>query len=1110
MQVAEGVRYLVIFAVVLGAAGGAAWAEETGGDIVCVSDAWQELAPEHTQAWGSLGLNTATKPPDGRSASPLKVGDQVYEKGLGAHAGGATTIALRSDFVRFEAEVGIQRQSGGRGSVVFEVYVDDEKRASVGPLNDDAAPQPIAVDVEGGRVLRLVSHDNGDGIGCDMANWLNARFVYDPNRPRTGEPSVTLMGQPAPEPSAAVCGFTLLAAEGGPQLAAFGDNAFGVCLREGEEAELAVPLLHVPEGASVQASVRVAGTGSARVVVSAGSSTAEHELVGGAAAQISVTPEAEQESRLAVRLSGTAGEILVRLADVRLVYGDRQLAPRLMPETPSAPVAPPPVVPALRPMMQAALLEWDWRLQDGIGTPREPVSYAVAIDRLFARGDALIDDLRGSGVALDTARWLELKGEFAALAGVPDADPRWETLWRDVHTVRRGLVFSNPLADVGPLLFVKHVPSYFSHQLTQYYGRCARGGGGVYVLDAPGKSMDCRELVSGQLPLGNYMHPEVTHDADRILFAYCEVPFDPYDEIREQCYGRWYHLYEVRPDGTGLRQITEGPYDDFSPRELPDGNLMFISTRRGGYHRCGRGPCDVYTLALAEGDGANPRTVSYHETQEWDPAVLADGRVIYTRWDYVDRNAVHYQQLWSVRPDGTGPAIYYGNNTLNPVGVWEARQVPGSPHIMATAAAHHAMTAGSVILLDTTRGVDGLEPVTRLTPDAPFPESETRVLPGGWHAPGSPKEYDTPEEARRWPGHCYRSPYPLSETYFLAAYSFDPLIGEPAGNKPNMFGLYFVDAFGNKELLYRDLNISSQWPLPIRPRVRPPVIPSTCDPQLADEGTFFLQDVYASEPRLPEVKITHLRIVQVLPKTTPHANQPAVGFANASPGKQVLGTVPVEADGSAYFRAPARIPLAFQALDEMGRAVQVMRSLTYLQPGESMSCVGCHEHRLMSPVKASTPRALQRPPSRIEPGPDGSKPLSYPLLVQPVLDKHCVGCHGGEVPAGPEGQPVVLTGEPDGRYSKSYNALAKRVPFSSWAGLEENGEPLTHPGRFGARGSRLMDMILTGHHKVRLDDEELDRLVTWMDANALFYGTFDPEDQARQLRGERIAGPALE
>ncbi len=1112
MYLGEGIRYVVFSGLLLAAVCAMACAEDTGGGDIYLGDAWEDLAPQYTQAWGTLGLNTAAKPPDGRAATPLIVGDRTYQHGLGTHAEGEMTIPLRSDFVRFETEVGIQHQGGGRGSVVFEVYVDDEKRASAGPLNDDAAPRPLSVDVAGGRVLRLVSHDNGDGIGCDMANWLNARLVCDPDRPRAGEPSVLLMGQAAPQPSASICGFALLATETGPQLATFGGNALGVCLREGEEAELAVPLFNVPEDATVKASLRVEGTGGVRLALNAGSDTAIYEYVGEASADIAINLEATQESRLALHLTGTAAEILVRFSDIRLVYGDKQLAVRLTPEEALEPIAPPPTLPALRPMLQAALLEWDWRLQDGIETAREPVSYALAIARLFERGDALIADLTGTGLTIDTARWQELKDEFASLDGASDGDPCWEALWLEAHAARRSIVFSNPLADVGPLLFVKHVPSYFSHQLTQYYGRCARGGGGVYVLDAPGASMECRELVSGQLPLGNYMQPEVTHDADRILFAYCEVPFEPSDELEEQCYERWYHLFEVRPDGSGLRQITEGPHDDFSPRELPDGNLMFISTRRGGYHRCGRGPCDVYTLALADGDGANPRTVSYHETQEWDPAVLADGRVIYTRWDYVDRNAVHYQHLWAVRPDGTGPAIFYGNNTLNPVGIWEARQVPASAQVMATAAAHHAMTAGSIILLDTTRGVDGLEPVTRLTPDAPFPESETHVLPVGWHAPGSPKEYDTPEEARRWPGHCYRSPYPLSETYFLAAYSFDPLIGEPAGNKPNMFGLYFVDAFGNKELLYRDLNISSLWPVPMRPQVRPPVIPSTCDPQLAEEGegTFFLQDVYASDPRLPETTITHLRIVQVLPKTTPHANQPSVGFANASPGKQVLGTVPVEPDGSAFFRAPARIPLAFQALDEMGRAVQVMRSLTYLQPGENMSCVGCHEHRLTSPIQATAMQALQRPPSRIKPGPDGSKPLSYPLLVQPVLDKHCVQCHGEDSPAGPEGQPLVLTGDAEGHYSKSYNVLAKRVPFSEWAGLEENGEPLTQPDRFGARGSRLMEMILAGHHDVRLDDDELDRLVTWMDANALFYGTFKPEDQARQLRGERIAGPALE
>jgi hypothetical protein len=244
-----------------------------------------------------------------------------------------------------------------------------------------------------------------------------------------------------------------------------------------------------------------------------------------------------------------------------------------------------------------------------------------------------------------------------------------------------------------------------------------------------------------------------------------------------------------------------------------------------------------------------------------------------------------------------------------------------------------------------------------------------------------------------------------------------------------------------------------------------------------------------------------------LPKTTPHANTPRVGLANASPGKQVLGTTPVEPDGSAYFRAPAGIPLSFQALDERGMAVQTMRSLTYLQPGEQSSCVGCHEHRTTAPAARGATLAGRRKPSAIAPGPDGSKPFNYAILVQPVLDKHCVECHSGADADG----GIDLTGAPAGEFTASYNALAPMVPFSQWKGTpQDNHEPLTRPDLFGARASKLMAMLLDGHEDVELSDAELERLVTWMDANALFYGTFDPEDQRRQQRGQRIAGPALE
>ncbi|MGA2253535.1 MAG: hypothetical protein ABSG53_02645, partial [Thermoguttaceae bacterium] len=520
------------------------------------------------------------------------------------------------------------------------------------------------------------------------------------------------------------------------------------------------------------------------------------------------------------------------------------------------------------------------------------------------------------------------------------------------------------------------------------------------------------------------------------------------------------------------------------------------------YHRCGAGPCPVYTLALCEADGSNPRVISYHETHEWDPAVLNDGRVIYTRWDYVDRDAVHFEQLWTVRPDGSGVRAFYGNNTLNPIGVWEARPIPGSPLVMATAAAHHAMTAGAIILLDVTKGVEDLAPITRFTSDVPFPESESPA--------GSMGDFSEAERtALRWPGHCYRSPYPLSETCCLAAYSYDSLVGEPRANRPNMFGLYYVDRFGNKELLYRDLNLSSVWPTPLRPRSRPPQVPSPFEAIDKAEGTFFLRNVYESWVPLPKEKIVGLRIIQVLPKTTPNANTPMPGMAGTSPGKQVLGTVPVEKDGSAYLRAPARIPLQFQALDSQGRAVQMMHSIVYLQPGETAACAGCHERNAASSLVDShaSVAALRRPPSDIAPGPDGSKPLSYPLLVQPVLDKLCVSCHNASAPKEKSGGIFLTGAKGSGSFSQSYDVLASYVPYSAWG---HRPTARTYPDQFGARASKLMSQLLAGHHDVRLSKDDLDRLITWMDANALFYGTFNPTDQQRQFKGQRIAGPDLE
>ncbi len=1080
-----------------------------------LGERFEELGCKSTQDWGALGINTATRPLDGRKASPIRIGDKEYKYGLGHHANGEITVPLRGAYLRFECEAGVFWQGGSKGSVRFKIFVDDQKVFESETLSDSNSPVPVSIPLEGAEELRLVADNNGDGIICDMAVWANARLLRDPLQPRMDHPVISFCGRPAPKPSSSVCGFSIIAEDKGPQLAVMKPAAMlAAAIREEEYLRISIPVSNIHNDLTLEAKARLTHGSAAEIQLSDGTHTVQHEIKDNTPVELALTVPPVPTAELVIDLRSTSNEAGIRLYDICFRQDGKLCNLRFDIEGNQTEELPPPELPNLRPSIERELLEWDWRMQDGIETERAPSTWKAAIGKLLERGDALLEDLNTGGIDLrsEAAQWNTFRSKWEQLSQEQNADEnQWEDLWRKVHELRRDIVFKNPLANTGPLLFTKQVPPIFSHQLTQYYGRCARPGGGLYVLKNPGRSMTCERLAPEGLPLGSYQQPDISFDGKRILFAYCNTGSEPKDWRTN--FSQTFQIYEMDADGSGIRRLTNDTFDNFSPRYLPNGDMIFISTRRQGFHRCGRGPCPVYTLTTAKGDGSEPQTISFHETHEWDPAVLHDGRIVYTRWDYVDRHAVHYQQLWSVRPDGSDVRIFYGNNTFNPVGVWEARSVPGSQRVMATAAAHHAMTAGSIILLDVAKGVDGLEPIERLTQDALFPESEAPVIQ--WHAPvGVTSPLPVPVEQKRWPGHCYRSPYALSETYFLAAYSYESLIGEPNANPANIFGIYMMDRFGNKELLYRDLNIASLWPMPLQSHTRPPAIASTLPKDAENRGTFFVKNVYEGWPPLPQGpddKIIHLRIIQVLPKSTPNINDPSVGLANASPGRQVLGTVPVADDGSAYFYAPAKLPLAFQALDKHGRAIQGMRSITYLQPGENVSCEGCHEHRTQAPVPQAAAKALLRSPSTIKRGPDGSKPFSYPILVQPVLERHCVSCHSGENAP----KDVRLTGEPEGHYTVSYNTLVSRVPFSAWGNggnnfQAVNSEPLSTPDYFGARGSKVMDMLLADHKNVELTAEEIERLVTWMDNNALFYGTFDKEDQARQQRGERIAGPALE
>jgi hypothetical protein len=749
-----------------------------------------------------------------------------------------------------------------------------------------------------------------------------------------------------------------------------------------------------------------------------------------------------------------------------------------------------------------AMILADWQRQDQTADTSE--SYTAATKRQVEKARQLLADLRaehGDSFLAEAAAQLD---RLAAQAAQPTSSlEQQRLLYLQVRWQKRRIALANPRLNFGSLLFSKRVPTSYSHLVMQYFGWRARPGGGLFILDNPGASLACRDILAGKLAGGNVLEPRLSYDAKRIVFSYVDLAgksFVP-NKVDQQTDEGFYHIYEVNVDGTGLRQLTQGPYDDLMPTYLSDGGIAFCSTRRQGYARCFGGQFGsrwhVYTLHRMDGDGSNLRTLSVHDTNEWFPAVSNTGHILYARWDYIDRDAVTHQNLWSSRPDGTSPQAVWGNATPAPHCAFQAQPIPDSNKIIFTASAHHSITGGSIAIVDPAVGADGLAAITRVTPEIVFPEAEGRDI----------KEY-------------YSSPWPLSDKYYLVSYSPRPLVWEPRANDPAALGICYLDAWGNRELIYRDPEIGSENPCPLVARSVPPILESSLPPETPPVGEMLLTDVYEGLGDVPRGSIKALRIVQIFPKTTIVANNPAVGMAGEENGRAILGTVPVEPDGSARFLVPAHKPILFQALDQDGFAYQTMRTITYVQPGERISCIGCHENRRMAPP-SRVPMAQHRRPSPIEPGELGGRPFSYVEVVQPILDQHCVKCHAG--PKTPASR-IDLTGTPEKGFSKSYWALCGDVNFWGAGTNPDNAAKalvprfggrnqiqVTEPGgMYGALGSRLIKLLRSGHEDVKLSRDELARLAAWIDLNAIFYGVNLPEAQSQQLRGERTAMPEVQ
>ena len=535
-------------------------------------------------------------------------------------------------------------------------------------------------------------------------------------------------------------------------------------------------------------------------------------------------------------------------------------------------------------------------------------------------------------------------------------------------------------------------------------------------------------------PKGGVRDPQMHYDGKKILLSYRKGA-QPY-----------YRLHEINIDGSGLKQITHGPYDDFEPTYLPDGGIVFCSSR------CRRWvPCYVTQVAVlyrCDGDGKNIRQLSPNTEHENTPWVLPDGRIIYQRWEYVDRSQVGYHHLWTMNPDGSGQMVYYGNMHPSTVMI-DAKPIPGTSKVVASFSPGHGRNehAGVITVVDPRKG-----------PDA--------------------KEMARPVGGRRH----YRDPYPLTEDQFLVAEGGKVLLLESGGRTTTLFEL---------PVEWRKGRMGVHEPRPLRARKRERVIPGRIDLSQAT-GQVMLENVYIGR-NMKGVKpgeITDLLVLEILSKPyNMFSGMEPLTYGGSFLLQRILGTVPVETDGSAYMELPAMRPLFFVALDKDGLAVKRMQSFMSLQPGEKLSCIGCHENRGRPPTTSRIPSARRRGPSKIKPISGVPDVFDFPRDIQPILDKHCVPCHDyDKTPTGgPRAGGVILTGDRGPMYSHSYYMLTARKEFSDGRNLRKSNYP---PRTLGSPASPIMKRLDGAHYKVKLSADEKKMIRLWIDTGATYPGTY--------------------
>ncbi|MHC4282915.1 MAG: HzsA-related protein [Planctomycetota bacterium] len=669
-------------------------------------------------------------------------------------------------------------------------------------------------------------------------------------------------------------------------------------------------------------------------------------------------------------------------------------------------------------------------------------------------------------------------------------------IYFEVRKIKRRIMFKNPVINFNKVLFIDNPfpqGAEWPHQARHRNGMMAVPGGRLLVLDGlhPGGQI---QKLAPQKP-GSFWRPDISFDGKKVLFCY-----KGHDE-------KSFHLYEINIDATDYKQLTFGDYDDLDPIYLPDGHIIFSSTRANTYIRC-MPYTYCYVLARCDSDGKNIYLISRNNETDWLPTLLNDGRIIYSRWEYHDKALWRIQSLWAVNQDGTGTAAFWGNQSVWPDHLAEARPIPGSSRVMFTGLAHHDWFAGSIGILDQRKGFNFPQGLTKVTADTPWPECGK--------PPSDPHETDNYHASGRYT--AYKSPYPLSEEDFLVS-----------ARRGGKFRLYLMDVYGNRELIYEGAH-NVWYALPVRPRKRPTTQadrvawPGTGENRRpVQPGVLFSSDIYEGVPDLPRGIAKYLRVIQMDTRTysswtrDARFSGPAVSLIQDDGVKRILGTVPIESDGSVHFKVPAGQTLHFQVLDEHYRALQTMRSFSGVMPGEHRGCVGCHEMHSTAPLNNRTGIALKRDPVDLTPPPWGTRSISYERLVQPVLDQHCGKCHQGN---GEGRDKLDLTLRPGFKFFKEpYVTLVGGAQFSgvpphkvgiAGAIMAENfaqSDPKSYvtfrPMQHLSFTSKLIEIAMSGeHHDVKVDPVGLRKLIGWVDTNCPYRG----QEEIRAIADPQFAG----